>query len=376
VAVPVPQTDEASAVTRMLTGLPVSSANHSRWNNDLLYLNCRVAHPIISEAGLPSITTGTHAYYVAYKKSPGVNCLRITVEANVSASGTRPEVQCAVTTSAGSVSWVESGTALVLDGSNYLVTDVGVSQDYPSFTNTLDVSALTDGTIYDLIFTIIDKAGGSTRGLYAIHVTEVPLADVDPIGAPTTDLGADASWLMANDSNRIVDGTTSISYGMIRVCDQLETARYKRRRHWQVIFAEDSTVPLAASTSSTVTGNALPFPTGTPTFRFRSRALYGVGASTPNTYLVRIRYRTSTTQQPWIRFAVTPVGGAVTNTDYKLAHSSGAWTATTTDSTTATMTLSLPNTGTAQEFSLTLGLWNDTAGTVYVSQVALIESHS
>jgi hypothetical protein len=370
--VPVPQVDEASAVTRVLTGLPVSSANHSRWNNDLLFLNCYVGHPILSESGLPSISTSPHAYYVAFKKSPGVNCLRITVETNLSTAGTRPQVQCAVTSSAGSVNWVESGVALLLDGSNYLTTDVSVAQDYPSYTNSLDVSALTDGTIYDLIFTLTDKAGSTTRGLYRINVVEVPLADVDPVTSPTTELGADASWLMSTDANRIVDGTTSISYGMTRVLDQLETARTKRRRHWQIIAAEDTTN--AFQTSSTAAGNALPFPTGSPTFRFRAKALYGVGAGTPNSFLVRVRYRTSTTQKPNVRFAVTPVGGSVTNTDFKLAASSGVWTATTVDDTSTTMALSLPNTGTVQEFSLTLGLWNSTAGTVYVSQIALIEA--
>ncbi len=362
-----------------LVGMPVSSAIVSRWNNDLLFLSEYNAHPVISTKGLPFTTAGAASvatYKCTYRKSVGVHVLRVAIEVNTASTG-NGALTCAVTTSAGSVAWVESSSVPVLDGTHNIHATNAILQDYGSYVGHLDVSALTNGTYYDLIFTVTDVLAGVTRGLYGIDVTEVPLGDVTPLSAPTTELGADQTWLLSNDFNRIENGATTTARGMTRLYAQLETARYQRPRCWQIIAPEDTAAAYAWRTTSTVANTAWPYASfAATTFRLRTRAVWGTGASDVNTYLARIRYRTSTTQQPKFSFVVTPVGGTPATTTFTLLHSSGAWTGTTTDSAAANMVVTLPTKGTNQEVDITLELWNGSAGTVYVSNLCIYENES
>jgi hypothetical protein len=369
---PVPQNEQTPSVSRLVVNAPVSATGPQRLNNDLLFLNSGIAHPIFNAGGLPSISSGSHKWYVAYTKSPGIKALKITIEANVAASGTRPAMTVTVTCS-GTVSWIESSTSLVLNGASAGVTaDTTVFSDSSQTTNHLDVSQLTNGSTYELMIDIADASGtaGISRGLYAINITEVPLSDTTPDTAPTTEMGASGGWLIATDRNRIVDGhETSQSIGYRRLIQQLLYARDQHYRQFQICRPEDTTN--AWQTTATA-ATAWPFGyTANPTFELRGRALYGT--SVAETFNLKVRYRTSTTQQVWIRVAVTPIGGATTNYDFKLANSSGAWTSTTVDSVGAALAVPIPCSSTSGGFNqharVQLSLWNNSAGTVYVSQL-------
>jgi hypothetical protein len=366
----VPDRPLTPSLQRLVTGAPASGPNHARHNEDLTHLIAYAAQPVISTY-LPAVTTTPHSYYVAYRKTPGTRCLRITVEPHITVSlATRPALTCEVTVPGASVNWVETGSSLYLDGSQDLPVETPSTWDVTQYTNTLDVSGLTDGTWYDLKFLVTDTGTTASRGLYRIHVTEVPMADVDPVGAPTTEPGVNPAWLVSTDRNLIVDGTTALSYGTLRQLSQLEVARYQKRRLLQIVKPEATT--LAWNVTGTAAIGSAPFPFGHP-LHLRSRALYGT--SVANVYTLRVRYINSASNKVTIRVAVTAAGGATTNYDFQLTNVA-SFTATTTDAGGSTMSVSIPGTGTDQECSIALYATNDAAGSTQISQLAFSESES
>jgi hypothetical protein len=372
----VPDRPTVCSLDRLVTGAPASGRNHTRWNDDLTHLLTYNAQPILSHDSLAVVTTTPHSYYVGFRKNKGVNVLRVQVEVHqaLSTTTTPPGLTCEVTVPGSSINFVETTGSLWFDGTTVLETETPSVRDPKIFVNHVDISGLTDGSYYDLKFTVTDSGTTYSRGLYSIHVTEVPLANVDPVGAPTTEIGTNQAWLVSTDRNVIVDGTaSSLSHGTLRLLNQLEMARYQKRRHLQTVRAEATT--LAWNVTATGAIGSSPFPSGytvsQPIFSARSRALYGT--STANTYRMRVRYINSAANKLTIRVAVTAVGGGTTNYDYQLANA-GSFTAAITDVGGNPMAITLPGTGTDQECTIALYATNDTAATTsQVSQVLFVE---
>lgn len=364
-----------ASLLRCMVAEPASARVHTRQNDDLVHLASYAVQPVFSGC-LGAVSTSPHSYYIAYRKTPGIQCLRVEVEVHNSVSlGTMPDLTCEVTVPGASTNWIEIGGGLFLDGSQGLGTETPSTHDTSRWANFLDVSALTDGTYYDLKFLVTDGGTGLTFGLYRITVTEVPLSTVDPVGSPTTETGVNPAWLQSTDRNLIVDGTaSSISYGQLRLLNQLEIARYQKRRHIQIVKPEATTLAFNITSTAAIGAGGTEWPS-TPLFYVRSRALYGT--STANTYVMRVRYINSdATNKCTIRVAVTPVGGAATNTDYVLPNKT-SFGSSILDNGGAMMSISIPGTGTNQECTIALYATNDTGGqTTQVSQVAFIEGES
>jgi hypothetical protein len=372
----VPQQPTLSTLSRVIAGAPATARNHTRWNDDLAFLNSYAGHPTISVV-LKSILAPAHFYQIAYTKTPGIKAIRITLEPHVAGGvSVRSSLKVTVTASGGTINWIETGTGFFHDGSYDIPCQSVYTRDYPEYSAHLDVSALADDNTYDLKFDVQDTSvtSGATRSLYKISITEIPLANTDPVGAPTTENGVNPAWLVCTERNRIVDGDdTTTSYGTQRLANQLEIARFQKRRQIQFVSPEDTTDGWNVTASAGAPGTATTlFPFGYPvTIRMRARALYGTTVA--NTYLARIRYVNSGANKLKFRIAVQPVGGAITNYNWLLPNTA-TFAATILDDAAAPLVFSIPCTGTDQECDLTFYADNNAAGTTHVSQFCALEA--
>jgi hypothetical protein len=373
----VPDKPRVVSLQRLTVGQPASASAITRWNEDLAFLTSYVAQPVCSVSGISTSTT-PHSYYVAYTKTPGTKALRVAIELQQSASGTSPSLTCEITCPTGTINYCDVAPLLWADASRSIDTTAETMRDYasPNVPNTIDVSQLTDGTTYDLKFTVTDTSGtaGITRGLFRIHVVECPLANVDPIGAPTTETGVNGAWLTNTDRNAIVDGTDStVSYGMRRLMNQVAIARAQKRRQMQCVRPESTSLGWSVTADGASPTTAFPFGfSGAPVFRVRAPALYGT--TTASLWTLRLRYINSAGNKLKFRVAVTPVGGATTNHDFTLANSA-TWTAASVDTGAVSMSVSIPSSGTNQEADIQFFAVNDTAATTtQVSQIYLVSA--
>lgn len=369
---PVPQTPPSTRLARLVVNNPVSAQHGREWAGGLAHLIGYCTTPVTEQTIIDSASSASPTFYVAYTKRPGINLLRIGVEARAgAATASRGRLAVTAQTSLGvaaTTSWLFGRHDM--DGTGTLSATSTVLADRPVITCYLDISALTNGTVYDLKFVWTDTAG--SKGLLSFCVHEQPLGSSDPI-ASSDEPGIDINWTRARQG--LYDGTSTTPRGLQRVLGQLAVARAQcPRQGLQLSTIEDTTYAWHVTAINATPTTAVPFGTGsTPKFRVRARGLYGTASTNP--YLLRLRYQTSTTNHPVFRVAVTPVGGAVTNYDFTLASSSGVWVAKTTDNASANMVVSLPTTGTNQECWVQFYAVAATSSTptAWVSQIALTE---
>lgn len=276
----VPSYPSPSQLSSMAVARPVSgSVNGQRWANELAFLR---AHAVQSVAAvkLPRHATAS-TVRVAYNRSPGCNVIRVEVELHVTI----------VFPSFGRInaSVALSGATLIagslLDGSSELLVPESEVSDYPVYVAYLDVSGVTAGTTQYIDISWTDVSNGT--GLYRVAVHEVPLAEVDPVGAATTEVGLNGGW--PNPPNKLEAGATNVSYGWARIFGELDGARYTCRRHWQLATPEITAA--AWTTSSTVDGPLTWNITGAydPDWYIRARRLYATTTANAHTLVGRLR---------------------------------------------------------------------------------------
>lgn len=354
-------------------GNPVSGQHGQRAGNDLAFSLARCVQDV-ADVGLDLDTGATTPLTVSlfYARSPGVSALWVGTELMTADAG-----------STATVTWTNAGAALTwiepsrLDGSAPLpapATDTRTPRLYDGF---VDVTGLpTDGTIQRLQVGYVRT--NTAKGLLRVFAREVPQAQVDPAGSPSTEAGINPAWPVfrpgsVNARTGLVDGATTgvAGIGFVRLEDQLEQARTKMRLWRQWATYESDTYALQRS--STTVGD-FTWPTGatfTPTFATRARRLYGTttGTAVSEKCTVVIRYKCGGTGGT-LRVA-TSSGGATTNTDFALA-AAGSYT------TLALSPLSLPTgaAGGSQRATVQLQGAVATAGTLYISTVAIYTTES
>jgi hypothetical protein len=234
----VPQRPERAPLAPLRVGQPVRLGHGGHWLESLAFLLAGRVQPIASHVFPARAVSGTATYHVAYKRSAGAQLILCELEI--------PEIddpagQCtvAVACTTGTVSVVDPSSDSPLNGTRVMPGEDDVVLRHAIYRGLIKVTSLAVNTIHDLVFTVAVVTSTSTvypRSLYRLHVVEVPPADADPVGAPSTEVGLDAAWPMT--LNRLESGTTGTARGFVRLFGQLDAARAQVHHHWQLCCDE------------------------------------------------------------------------------------------------------------------------------------------
>lgn len=345
-----------NALARLAVGNAAAGPHVLRQVLDLAFLT-GFQLPRVADVILPAATVGTETTIeLSWHPSPGVAMLRVAIEFHrASASGASGYVAVLV---AGATWYQANG----LDGGAPIAQTDQVLQDYPVTVGWLDVSAVARGAPLTIRVTHLDAAT-SSLGVRQVRVCEVPLAVLDPVGTPSG-IGVDAAWPSAG--NPIVDGSTAVARGFVRLVSELDKARERVRRHWQLAALRESSGKCVSTSSATFANPSWSLHTSTPTWRIRPRQLFGTADK--NKGLLRIVYACSSSSATGtLRLIATPVGGAAINYDVTLPANGVV-----TFQTLSTAGIDLPCDGTLGVATLQVQA-KVTAGTLYLANVAWIE---
>lgn len=307
-------------------------------------------HPVVSTkmGNTPVNLAGATVYPVQYCRNPGARVLML--EASLLGAA-EDYASLSVTASSGSISWIAQNG---WDGTTPLGTVGFTRLDRASHRAFLDVSALTVGTTIELRVTYTPGSAQSL-GIECLTVSEVPVAASDAVGSPSTEVGLDAGW--PDVSRQLVEGAaTSSPRGMRRYVAELDRAR-KVKRYIQILRGD------ADNTAwSTVNAAYENFFVADPVVR--ARWVYGAGYN--NTYDLRVTYRTS---------------NGSTDGSFRLTDSATNSTAislpASTTRTTVNASFAMDASASNQETTLTYEKKRTAgAGTVYISNVALVENEA
>lgn len=370
----VPAQPNPQELAAHLVASPVSAASCAQvWAAQAAFLLGRALPSVCSVSPHEVTSTGTALTVpVQWHPSPGCRLALISVDLHGSVYANligrvvtvrrRATVTVTPPTGAGIVA-----AASLLDGSETLYgrdpTYAGRATYY-SFIHLGDWGDVGDA-IQDVAVTIDDVGGDLHQGLAAVTLTEIPVATLRP---ESGEFGL--SLPSFDPRNDIHDGDTLIGTGAPEILTAEQRASTRTRWHWQIATYEDTTYAWTRSSSTTgaidwvgTVGTSVD-----PKFRLRVPAVYGTSASTPATFTLRVRYRS--TKDGTFRVVRTTVGGGATsNNDLALPGSGGAWT-------TASGTLTLRADGTDQEIDLQFNASTTDASALYISSIAIIQTET
>lgn len=341
---PVPDHPDAGRLLPFRVAQPVSTAGCLRWSQELAYLLSYNVAPVYSGV-VRTTDLGTHSVALAYQRSAGAKALLVTVEL---VEGTSIQ--------SGVFNWsLDGASSVYIAGAAYDGATLAAPKDRvrlpPIHELWIDVAAVGNTTPKTLLLTWTPTNAGKSA-LYRVHVVEVPLRDLDPTGAPTTEPGVSSSW--ATPDGRLVDSTPDQGFGFARIFDALDQARAATRRHLQVAVPEVSAGTYSYTTASTS------FVTLSGKFFTRARRLYSTAVA--NQYTLWVRYKAAA----GATVRLTTDAG---NTDVVLP-STGAFLS-------ATSPVSLPCSTTDQDVQIQFSGKTTSAGSpLYVSTFALIENET
>lgn len=370
---PAPLTSQQATLDALLVRNPVSAIHGSRWAMQLAHLFARQVHRVCSH-NPQYIQTRRNAIAtckVVYQRSRGARVARVIVEMQIDSTLVSGAINIArgykalvtVTPPTGAT-WIDQGS---LDGVKLCSLPSPYSSGNVTYEGWIDVTGCSVTAPSDMIVSIVGNGADTHAGLSTITLQESPLSYLSP---ETGEYGIAGSWPDPRNNLETGDGDGPVGFNSLIQLEQ--SAATELRWIWQIFGYEDA-APVVGGDTWFVTGNviaAMDFrnrlgTTGNPTFRARARSHYGTATGMAAT--LRVRYYSANGGQ--IRLAITPRGGATVNTDLALGVSA-AWT-------TASVALTLPASGTEQEFSVVITLKdNNAVGTTFISQVSLIQSET
>ena len=376
----VPATPTPSELRTHLVAAPVSAATVGRvWASQLAFLLGRCLPHVASmrlHAIDPAVTKDTKIP-LQWRPSPGCRLALVTVDLNESAivkvvgrslSGDRfALVSLTVPAGAGVIAVPELGGLAPLDGSTALLQQdpFRVARNTHSALVHLGDAGDVADAIHDITVTISQSGSYSHSGAAHVSLIELPVATLRP---ETGEVGLLLPSIDAR--NDLHDGDSSNGSGITETLTAEQDAATRVREHFQIATYEDTAYAWTRSSSTTGAINWVGS-VGTsvdPKFRLRVPAVYGTSASTPATFTLRVRYRS--TKDGTLRVVRTTVGGGATsNNDLALPGSGGAWT-------TASGTLTLRADGTDQEIDLQFNASTADASTLYISSIAIIQTET
>lgn len=347
---PVPWQLRNMAVNEPVSGL------HGRWIADqLAFLLAHNVAPVcqITPKRAANSSTATIVSFPYRPSTDGPRSLLVGVE--VFGPG-----RSKVSISGGS--FIETG-APALDGTG-VIQGSGVFASINPVQCFKSVSAFSDTltTIQVTSTPFASTYGSQNSGIRKVFALEIPRAMIDPVDEPTADPSVNYSWPIP--PGQLVDGSASGSRGFKRVFSQCALARYAVRAHRTLATLEDTTN--AWQTTST---SYTPLIAAGCEWYCRARRLYTT--SSPNPQTLYVRYRSD---QQWSLRVKTTVNGVTTNNDFTtIPANAGSFT-------TYTSSLNLStahNTaGEEQQVKVELEYKLNSAGTLYVSCVSLIENET
>jgi hypothetical protein len=338
----------------LAVGAPASATGAAVLAGSAAYLSGRVTHPLCACSDLPAHGGGADLF-VAYRRRPGIEALRVVVEmARGAAATSRSTAELALHAGSGSVAWHQgAGSPLHggLDGAAELPAPSTRLADYPRFVGWLDVAALPTSETVILRVTSAQVGATGGNGAGSLSLLEVPVPSLDPAGAPTAEPGVDAGW--AQSGNAIVDGSAGSPRGAGRLLRALDLARTACPRHWQItaptsdpMIRDDLAMgPLSASSAT--------FDDLVPPFRVRARRLRSPSVSNAVRFGAVYRYAPtySGLADARIRMAATTIGlggATLAQADIPLSDTGSTWTH-------ASVAASWPCDGTGQQVELSFG---------------------
>lgn len=233
---------------RLMVANDVRSSDIATWDANIKFALAHNKHISTGTHFLP--ITGSYASLASTKThcqhylSPGTSTLIFELELATNISSTNAVRSCYIDVSSSSGNtWLGPSMFDVNADSSrrtlqYPFDDTAST---PSYRGYLDVTGWED-KIHHFEITITNDAGaGNTdagQGLYRLNVCEAPRAFVDVINSPTTQPGLNEGWTRPGE--RIVQGTTNLNYGTIRLNDQIDALRTKYRKHWQICTHSDA----------------------------------------------------------------------------------------------------------------------------------------
>ena len=365
---PAPLQPQESSLDRLMVRRPVSSRHGARWASQLAHLLGRQTHRVCSchMQVLNARTSAALPVKIAYCRSPDAKLAIVAIELRVDRTQTSPVifpdgylVTVNVVAPTGAT-WVDRGPPeALLDGSVSIPLPSAQLSGRKWLTGILDVSACSTTTVSDLSITMTGVGTDTHEGLGTVTLVEVPRGAIAP---ETGDAGVQLQW--CDPRNWLEEGPAlSGPRGMSALLDLERLASEELRWWWQLVGYEESTPNTLTWAQTSTTMAALNWRHGldslaSPKWRVRSRALYGTSAGMH----VEIRVRYYAASGGTVRVIVTPVGGVATNLDIVCA-ASAAWT-------TATLTATIPSTGTDQRCDIEIQA-KTTSGALYLSQVAI-----
>lgn len=233
----VPQRPVASLLRSRRTGAAVSSAHGRRWAQSINHLRGWAVQPVGSWAYHPHTTNGATDYYAIYRRTPGVELLRVAVRLHANVGGSTNRTASlgitAGTTVAGlsAVSYVGS-TPTSLDGSTAVPLPYASARQCPEYVAYVDVSGFSVGSYYVIRLRYTPASNGGHNGVRTWSLHECPRSTLDVVGDPTTEPGLDDAW--PDVRNRIHTGTTGTASGLLRLASEIDVARTQHRRHLQI----------------------------------------------------------------------------------------------------------------------------------------------
>jgi hypothetical protein len=372
----------------------VSAAHGRRWAQEVNFNRAFAVQSVGSLSyALPHTTSGPTDYPLLYRRTPGVQVLRLTVQFHpynlYGGTSTTGTLQVLVGTT-------HAGVATATLAGQGEIGPFGGVQTFPlpsfaqrvadEWTCDVDVSALSTSSTYVVVLRFTPTTTGQRNGIARVSSLEVPLADTAPTADPLSTGEPGLNEAEADVRNRIYAGSATSVGGMARLVSEMDRARSAARRHLQVGFP--MTTALAPWRNNTVNGaltwgaeiNAIGS-TWDPTFQMRARRLYA--ASTGNRYRFWALYRYAPTYSGLTGSFATVVastlatGGATTQSaTAPLANTAGAWALTST-------TIDVPCDGTDQIAEITFSAATantdgvtTTSDPVYLAALALIEEEA
>lgn len=357
---------------------PVTAASLSRWTNALDFQLGFNKHHVASNfyAALTSsaVLSSTETHF-QYWKSPGAELLLVEAEFQTSVTSSRDCIP-GITPPSGAV-WVgttspfDTSVAAGLRTALYPLTGTSNPPVHRAF---LDVSNVSTASIQDFTVTLTNNTNAALsdtgHGLHRLNVVEVPRSTFDVVHSSSGGIGVAEGW--NRPGQFLYAGHVTASLGFVRLQDQLDAARSKIRKHWQIGTHSDAARYWYGNTGVDVDLNYQMRASGDKRYHYlKVRNLYGSASLTSN-YTFRTWYKTSSAGGSYkLTIWHRPYGsvGPYTGVDLTCPPST-TWT-------TASASVGLLTTGTNHEVEFYFTTWIITSNvSLHVQNIALIEAEA
>lgn len=375
----VPSQPTPSELRTHIVAAPVSAAAVGRvWASQLAFLLGR-ALPHAASLRVHAIspaTTSTVTIPLQWRPSPGCRLALVVVDLNEapvveavgrSLSGDRYAlVSVTAPTGGGVIADPVLGALGPLDGSTALQQQDPfrvARQQYAALIHLGDAGDVADA-VHDVPVTISQSGSYSHSGAAQVTLIELPVGTLRP------ESGEVGLLLPSIDArNDLHDGDSSVGSGITETLTAEQDAAATVREHFQIATYEDTalcwTRASAAQGAVNFVGSA---GTSDPWFRVRVRAVHGTSASTPASFTLRVRYRSTADGSLYLSRRVVGSGATATAT-LALPSTGGTWGS-------ASGSVTLRADGTDQELDLKFEASTVDASTLYLSAIALIQTET